>query len=202
MRVRGSRAYRAQQDSHLVALVAEGDATALEALYDRYGEAAWSLALRILTDQSLAEDVVREVFLSLWREARRFDPARGTVATYLLSTTHHRAVDVVRREENLRRRHGPEEALALAPDQPSGLEDEVEVAERRSRIRAALAELPEPQREALMLAYFGGYTQQEIASLVGVPLGTVKTRMAAGMRRLKDELREAGRQEQFPWTRR
>jgi RNA polymerase sigma factor (sigma-70 family) len=202
MRVRGSRAYRAQQDSHLVALVAEGDATALEALYDRYGEAAWSLALRILTDQSLAEDVVREVFLSLWREARRFDPARGTAATYLLSTTHHRAVDVVRREENLRRRHGPEEALALAPDQPSGLEDEVEVAERRSRIRAALAELPEPQREALMLAYFGGYTQREIASLVGVPLGTVKTSMAAGMRRLRDELREADRQEQFPWTRR
>lgn len=202
MRVRGSRAYRAQQDSHLVALVAEGDATALEALYDRYGEAAYSLALQILTDQSLAEGVVREVFLSLWREARRFDPARGTVATYLLTTTHHRAVDVVRREENLRRRHGPEEVLALAPDQPLGLDDEVEVAERRSRIRAALAELPEPQREALMLAYFGGYTQQEIASLVGVPLGTVKTRMAAGMRRLKDELREAGRQEQFPWTRR
>jgi RNA polymerase sigma factor (sigma-70 family) len=202
MRVRGSRAYRAQQDSHLVALVAEGDATALEALYDRYGEAAWSLALRILTDQSLAEDVVREVFLSLWREARRFNPARGTVATYLLSTTHHRAVDVVRREENLRRRHGPEEAPALAPDQPSGLEDDVEVAERRRLIRAALAEMPEPHREALMLAYFGGYTQREIASLVGVPLGTVKTRMAAGMRRLKDELREADRQEQFPWTRR
>jgi RNA polymerase sigma factor (sigma-70 family) len=202
MRVRGSRAYRAQQDSHLVALVAEGDATALEALYDRYGKAAYSLALRILTDQSLAEDVVREVFLSLWREARRFEPARGTVATYLLSTTHHRAVDVVRREENLRRRHGPEEVLALAPDHPSGLDDEVEVAERRNQIRAALAALPEPQREALMLAYVGGYTQREIASLVGVPLGTVKTRMAAGMRRLKDELREAGRQEQFPWTRR
>ncbi|HEX8862129.1 MAG TPA: sigma-70 family RNA polymerase sigma factor [Actinomycetes bacterium] len=201
MRVRGSRAYRAPQDSHLVALVAEGDATALEALYDRYGEAAWSLALRILADQSLAEAVVREVFLSLWREARRFDPARGTVATYLLSTTHHRAVDMVRREENLRRRHGPEKVLALAPDEPSGLDDEVEVGGLiRSRIRTALAGLPEPQREALMLAYFGGYTQREIASLAGVPLDTVKARMAAGMRRLKDELREAGRQEQFPWT--
>jgi RNA polymerase sigma factor (sigma-70 family) len=203
MRVRSSRAYRAQQDSHLVALVAEGDATALETLYDRYGMAAYSLALRILTDQGLAEDVVREVFLSLWREARRFDPARGTVATYLLSATHHRAVDVVRREENLRRRHGPEEVLAPAPDQPSGLDDEVEVGGLiRSQIRAALGALPEPQREALMLAYVGGYTQREIASLVGVPLGTVKTRIAAGMRRLKDELREAGRQEQFPWTRR
>ncbi len=203
MRMRGSRAYRAQQDSHLVALVAEGDATALEALYDRYGEAAWSLALRILGDQSLAEAVVREVFLSLWREARRFDPARGTVATYLLSTTHHRAVDMVRREENLRRRHGPGDVLAPAPDEPSGLDDEVEARGLiRSRIRTALAGLPEPQREALMLAYFGGYTQREIASLAGVPLDTVKTRMAAGMRRLKDELREASRQEQFPWTRR
>jgi RNA polymerase sigma factor (sigma-70 family) len=200
--VRGSKAHRAQQDSQLVALVAEGDATALEALYDRYGKAAYSLALRILTDQNLAEDVVQEVFLSLWRDARRFDPARGTVATYLLSMTHHRSVDVVRREENLRRRHGPDEALTLLADQASDLEDEVEVAERRTQIRAALAGLPEPQQGALMLAHFGGYTQREIASLAGIPLGTVKTRMAAGMRRLKDELREAGRQEQFPWTRR
>jgi RNA polymerase sigma-70 factor, ECF subfamily len=200
--VRGSKAYRAQRDSQLVALVAQGDATALEALYERYGKAAYSLALGILTDQSLAEDVVQEVFLSLWREARRFDPARGTVATYLLSMTHHRSVDVVHREENLRRRHGPEEALALAAGQASDLEDEVEFAERRIQMRAALAALPEPQREALMLAYFGGYTQREIASLAGIQLATVKTRMAAGMRRLKDELREAGRQEQFPWTRR
>ena len=200
--MRGSKAYRGQRDSELVALVAEGDAAALEALYDRYGKAAYSLALRILTDQTLAEDVVQEVFLSLWRSARRFDPSRGTVGTYLLSMTHHRSVDVVRREENLRRRQGPEEALALASDPRPGIDEQLEASERRTRIRAALAELPEQQREALMLAYFGGYTQREIASLVGIPLGTVKTRMAAGMRRLKDELREAGRQEQFPWTRR
>lgn len=200
--MRGSKAHRGQQDSQLVALVAEGDAAALQGLYDRYGKAAYSLARRILTDETLAEDVVQEVVLSLWRNARRFDPSRGTVGTYLLSMTHHRSVDVVRREENLRRRRGPEEALALTSDPRADIEEGVEAAERRSQVRAALAELPEPQREALLLAYFGGYTQREVASLVGVPLGTVKTRMAAGMRKLKDALREAGQQEQFPWTRR
>jgi RNA polymerase sigma factor (sigma-70 family) len=201
--VLGSKAYRGQQDTQLVALVAEGDAAALEALYDRYGTAAYSLALRILTDQNLAADVVQEVFLSLWRDARRFDPSRGRVGTYLLSMTHHRSVDVVRREENLRGRQGPEEAVILVSDAAGAdTEEEFEVAERRARVRTALAELPESQREALMLAYFGGYTQREIASLVGIPAGTVTTRMAAGMRRLKDDLREAGRQEQFPWTRR
>lgn len=199
--MRGSRAYRGQRDSQLVALVAEEDPIALEALYDRYGAAAYSLAMRILTDQRLAEEVVQEVFLSLWRDARRFDPARGTVATYLLSTTRHRSVDVVRREEHLRRSQGHDEVVP-PPGQAPGPGDEVEVAERRGQIRAALAGLPAAQREALLLAYFGGYTQREIASLEGIPLDTVKTRMAAGMRRLKDELREAVRQEQFPWTRR
>jgi len=198
--VRGAKAYRGFQDDQLAALVAEGDAGALEALCDRYGKAAYSLARRILTDGTLAEDVVKEVFLSLWRGAGRFDPSRGTVATYLLSMTHHRSVDVVRREENLRRRLGPAEAIGLERDTRTDAEEGIEAAERRAQIRAALAELPEPQREALLLAYFGGYTQREVASLVGVPLGTVKTRMAAGMRKLKDALREAGHQEQLPWT--
>jgi len=199
-RVRGSKAYRGLQDDQLVALVARGDAEALEALYDRYGKAAYSLARRILTDGTLAQDVVQEAFVSLWRDAGRFDPSRGAVATYLLSMTHHRSVDVVRREENLRRRLGPAEAIGLEGDTRMTVEEGVEAAERRGQVRAALADLPEPQREALLLAYFVGYTQREVASLVGVPLGTVKTRMAAGMRKLKDALREAGHQEQFPWT--
>jgi RNA polymerase sigma factor (sigma-70 family) len=200
--VRGPKAYRGQQDGQLVVLVAEGDPAALEALYDRYGRAAYSLARRILTDGSRAEDVVREVFLSLWRDARRWDLSRGTVGIHLLSMTHHRSVDLVRKEENLRRRRGPEEALALGPDRKLYVEEGVEAAERRARVRAAIAGLPDPQREALLLAYFGGYTQREVASVVGVPLGMVKTRMAAGMRKLKDSLRETGQQEQFPWTRR
>jgi RNA polymerase sigma-70 factor (ECF subfamily) len=198
--VRGT-AYRGLQDGQLVQLVAEKDADALEVLYERYGKVAYSLARRILTDEVLAQDVVQEVFLSLWRNAGRFDAARGTVATYLLSMTHHRAVDVVRREENLRRRRTSDEVLEFQPDPNPGVEAEAEAAERRSEVRAALAQLPPAQREALALAYFGGYTQREVATLVGVPLGTVKTRMAAGMRKLEQALREAGHEEQQPWTR-
>jgi RNA polymerase sigma factor (sigma-70 family) len=197
-RVRG-RAYRGLGDGQLVELVAQKDAGALESLYERYGRAAYSLARRILAEETLAQEVVQEVFLSLWRTAGRFDAGRGTVATYLLAMTHHRAVDVVRREENLRRYRAAEEALEQEPDPGARVEDEVELAERRAEVRAALAELPPAQREALLLAYFGGYTQREVAALVGVPLGTVKTRMAAGMRRLKATLQDAGREEQ-PWT--
>jgi len=198
--VRGT-AYRGLQDGELVELVAQKDAGALEALYERYGRPAYSLARRILTEETLAQDVVQEVFLSLWRDARRFDAGRGTVATYLLSMTHHRAVDVVRREENLRRWRTSEEGLELEADPKVRVEDEVLTSERRAEVRSVLQELPAAQREALLLAYFGGYTQREVAALVGVPLGTVKTRMAAGMRKMKAALRDAGREEQQPWTR-
>jgi RNA polymerase sigma factor (sigma-70 family) len=197
--VRG-KAYRGLTDGQLVELVAEKDAGALEALYDRYGRAAYSLARRILTDETLAQDVVQEVFLSLWRDARRFDAGRGTVATYLLSMTHHRAVDVVRREENLRRWRTSDAGLEREPDPKVRVDDEAEAGERRAEVRAALGELPAAQREALALAYFGGYTQREVAALVGVPLGTVKTRMAAGMRKMKEALQDAGTEE-HPWTR-
>ena len=192
--------YEGLRDGQLVELVAQQDAGALEALYDRYGRAAYSLARRILTEETLAQEVVQEVFLSLWRDARRFDAGRGTVATYLLSMTHHRAVDVVRREENLRRWRTSDEGLELEPDPKARVEDEVEASERRAEVRAALAELPAAQREALLLAYFGGYTQREVAALVGVPLGTVKTRMAAGMRKMRQALQDAGTEE-LPWTR-
>ena len=194
------KAYRGLRDGQLVELVAQKDASALEALYDRYGRASYSLARRILTEETLAQDVVQEVFLSLWRDAHRFDAGRGTVATYLLSMTHHRAVDVVRREENLRRWRTSDEGLEFAPDPKARVEDQVEAGERRAEVRAALGELPAAQREALLLAYFGGYTQREVAALVGVPLGTVKTRMAAGMRKMKQALQDAGTEE-LPWTR-
>ena len=124
--------------------MAQKDAGALEALYDRYGRAAYSLARRILTEETLAQDVVQEVFLSLWRDARRFDAGRGTVATYLLSMTHHRAVDVVRREENLRRWRTSDEGLELAPDPKARVEDEVEASERRAEVRAALSRTCRP----------------------------------------------------------
>ncbi len=193
--------YQGLRDGQLVELVARKDAGALEALYKRYGRPAYSLARRILTEEMLAQDVVQEVFLSLWREAGRFDAGRGTVATYLLSMTHHRSVDVVRREESLHRWRTSDEGLELEPDPKARVEDQAEASERRAEVRAALKDLPDVQREALLLAYFGGYTQREVAALAGVPLGTVKTRMAAGMRKMKAALRDAGREEQQPWTR-
>jgi RNA polymerase sigma factor (sigma-70 family) len=199
-RVRGAKVYRSLQDAQLVALVAERDGGALEALYDRYGKPAYSLARRIVADDLLAQDVVQEVFLSLWRDAGRFDPGKGSVATYLLALTHHRAVDVVRREENLRRRRTGDESLVGEADPKADVQGAVELGDRQQRVRQALKDLPDTQRQALALAYFGGYTQREVAALVGVPLGTVKTRMAAGMRKLKDALIEGERETPSPWT--
>ncbi len=180
--------YAGLDDRALVARVTEGDGGALEALYGRYGRACFGLARRILADEQFAQDVVQEVFLTVWRDASRFDAARGGFSTWLLSMTHHKAVDAVRREENLRKRRSTAEVLEGREYDGPDVDDEVWSLLRRSRVRAALQTLPAPQREALTLAYFGGYTQREIAGLTSTPLGTVKTRMLAGMRRLRDSL--------------
>ena len=181
-------AYDGLDDRGLVALVTEGDGGALEALYGRYGRACFGLARRILADDQFAQDVVQEVFLTVWRDASRFDVARGGFSTWLLSMTHHKAVDCVRREENLRKRRTTADALEHTESDAPKVEDAVWSLLRRERVREVLATLPDPQREALTLAYFGGYTQREIAGLTATPLGTVKTRMLAGMRRMKDSL--------------
>lgn len=178
----------ANSDAGLVARVCRGDGPALEALYDRYGRPCFGLARRILADETLAQDVVQEVFLTLWRDASRFDASRGAFATWLLSMTHHKAVDVVRREENLRKRRTAAEELEVRESLEPQVHDEVWSSFRRERVREALKSLPESQRLVLEMSYFGGYTQREIAGLVGMPLGTVKTRMLAGMRRLRSQL--------------
>jgi RNA polymerase sigma factor (sigma-70 family) len=179
--------YASLGDAALGALVAERDGLALEALYDRYGTACYSLARRIAVDLQLAQDVVQEVFLTLWHNAGRFDGERGSLSTYLLSITHHKAVDAVRKEERQRSRRAPAEVLELT-DSGQDVAEETWTELRRSKVRGALAELPQPQRETLVLAYFGGYTQQEIARLTDTPLGTVKTRTLAALRRLKTSL--------------
>ena len=183
-----AQGYAALEDPALCALVVDGDGSALEALYDRHGRAAYALARRVLNDDQLAQDVVQEVFLAVWRDARRYDPSRGTFPTWLLTMTHHRAVDSVRREENLRKRRAPADALDLTAATEPGTDEAAWETVRRDHVRAALADLPESQREALGLAYYGGYTQREIAMLTGSPLGTVKTRMLTGMKRLREVL--------------
>jgi RNA polymerase sigma-70 factor (ECF subfamily) len=176
-----------QDDRALIGMVSEGDGRALEVLYQRYGKACYSLARRILVDQQHAEDTVQEVFLTLWRDCSRFDPQKGAFSSWLLSMTHHKAVDAVRREETLRKRRAAPDVLEEAPT-PGEVDDEVWSTLRGERVRAALMSLPEPQRQALGLAYFGGYTQREIAGLTSTPLGTVKTRMLAGMQRMQAAL--------------
>lgn len=183
-----AQGYAALEDPALVALVVDGDGSALEALYGRYGRPAYALARRILNDDQLAQDVVQEVFLTVWRDATRYDASRGGFSTWLLTMTHHKAVDSVRREENLRKRRAPDGVLEFTESGDPRVEEEVWEVLRRDRVRAALADLPDAQREALGLAYFGGYTQREIAKLTDTPLGTVKTRMLAGMKRLRDVL--------------
>lgn len=181
------RGQGAEEDASLITRVAEGETAALEGLYQRYGRVAYSLARRILGDDQLAQDVVQEVFLTVWRDAIKFDSARGQVSTWLLTMTHHKAVDSVRKEENLRKRREPADVLDFR-DGGINVDDDVWSGIKRERVRAALGRLPEVQRQALGLAYFGGYTQREIAKLTDTPLGTVKTRMLAGMRRMRDAL--------------
>jgi RNA polymerase sigma-70 factor (ECF subfamily) len=175
-------------DEALLALVARSDNDALAALYDRYGRQAYALALRILRDAALAEDAVQDAFLTVWRTAPSFDRTRGSVSTWLLTIVHRRAVDVVRRED--RRRASPlDDAPVAAGD---ATDEAAELREQRVRVRAALDGLTPSEREALELAYYGGLSQSEIAERLGVPLGTVKSRMFAGLGKLRDTLRDHG----------
>jgi RNA polymerase sigma-70 factor (ECF subfamily) len=177
-------------DAELLRRVRAGERDAVDALYDRFRRPAFALARRILADDVLAEDVLQDVFLGVWRDPGAFDASRGSVSSWLLAQVHHKAVDAVRREESQRRRIGrAQEELGLAaPTAARDVEDEAWDRVVSERVRRALRVLPTAQREALTLAYYGGYTQREVAALTGAPLGTVKTRMLAGMRRLKDEL--------------
>ncbi len=183
-----TQGYAALEDVALCALVSEGDGSALEALYGRYGRISYALARRIIGDEQFAQDVVQEVFLTVWRDATRYDAARGGFSTWLLTMTHHKAVDAVRREESLRKRRAPVDEIDLTGADSPDVDDEVWTLLRRDRVRTALGELPAVQREVLGLAYFGGYTQREIAKITDTPLGTVKTRMLSAMRKLRDEL--------------
>lgn len=171
-------------DEAVVALAARGEETALAELYDRYGRVAYGLAVRILRDQSLAEDAVQEAFLAVWRSADRFMPERAKASTWILTLVHRRAVDLVRREE--RRRTDPLEVVA--PASGDAADEATWLRFERERVQDALKLLPDPQREALELAYYGGFTQSELAERLGQPLGTVKSRMFAGLSRLRQLL--------------
>jgi RNA polymerase sigma factor (sigma-70 family) len=177
-------------DEALVALVARGDEAALGELYDRVGRIAYGLALRILRDDRLAEDAVQEGFLAVWRSAAAFRAERAKASTWILTLVHRRAVDLVRREE--RRRAEPlAEETAAAGGTTEATDEAAWLRFERERVQAALGQLPDVQREALELAYYGGFSQSELAERLGVPLGTIKSRMFAGLARLRELLDES-----------
>src|SRR4051812_8845570 len=182
-------------DEALVALAARSEQTALAELYDRYGRPAYGLALRILRDESLAEDAVQEAFLALWRTASRFVPEKGKASTWILTLVHRRAVDTVRREQ---RRRADTLEQAAEPATGSGVDEEAWLRPQRERVQSALRQLPDQQREALELAYYGGFTQSELAERLGQPLGTIKSRMFMGLSRLRELLGET--MMEMSWT--
>jgi RNA polymerase sigma-70 factor (ECF subfamily) len=175
------------QDLELHRRLSAGDRAAFDELYRRFGSAAYGLALRITAQQAIAQEVVQDAFLALWRAPEAFDPARGAFRSFFLSLVHHRAVDAVRREERMRRR--TERASNLEPVRGEDVADEVVESAylrvRRKQVREALTTLPPEQRQVVELAYFGGYTQTRIAEALGIPVGTVKTRTLAAMRKLR-----------------
>jgi RNA polymerase sigma-70 factor (ECF subfamily) len=181
-------------DEALIALLERGQEDALAELYDRYGQVAYSLAFRMLRNETLAEDAVQEAFLTVWRKAAAFVPERAKASTWLLTIVHRRAVDLVRREE--RRRTEPFAEGVEAASAEGSAADVAWLRLQRERVQDALRRLPDEQREALELAYYGGFTQSELAERLGQPLGTIKSRMFAGLSRLRELLGDVQTEEE------
>jgi RNA polymerase sigma factor (sigma-70 family) len=184
-----ARSFAHLSDEAIVALLARSDESALAELYDRFGRVAYGLALRVLRDEKLAEDAVQEAFLAAWRNADRFVPERAKASTWLLTFVHRRAVDLVRRED---RRRAEPLAEELQPARTSSAEEDAWLRFERERVQAALRQLPDQEREALELAYYGGFSQSELAERLGQPVGTIKSRMFTGLARLRELLAEPG----------
>jgi RNA polymerase sigma-70 factor (ECF subfamily) len=178
-------------DGDLLVGVKAGDAAAFALLYDRHSRAAYGLAHRILGEPTAAEDVVQEAFLTVWRQAATYGPERGTVRAWLLAIVHHRAIDHVRRRSYREERQQALDAVADPPDSADTWEQARQSVEGQ-HVREALEHLPPDQRRSITLAYFGGYTHDEIARLLGVPLGTVKGRLRIGLQKMRGYLDKQG----------
>jgi RNA polymerase sigma-70 factor (ECF subfamily) len=186
-------------DADLIGRAAQGDARALEVLYDRYSGVVFSFALRIVADRQLAEEILQEAFFRAWQQGGNFSAGRGSFITWLLSITHNLSIDEIRKRRRRPQKadsEEPEQVLASVPDTGSGadVEDEVWLGALRETIGEALATLPPAQRQAIEMAYFRGMTQREISEALNEPLGTIKTRMRLGLQKLKDALGSDGAQ--------
>lgn len=177
-------------DATLVVSIGRYHEDALAEVYRRHAGAVFALSRRLLSDRTLAEEIVQEVFLRLWNDPDRFDPQRGSLRSYLLAQCHGRSVDLIRSESSRRRRE--EKELTLAAEAGYDLEREVWDMAVGDRVKNALRELPEGEREAILLAYFGGHTYREVADLLDTPEGTVKSRIRSGLKRMRGDLAAVG----------
>jgi RNA polymerase sigma-70 factor (ECF subfamily) len=179
-------------DEELMMLVRRADSRAFALVYDRHCDAAFGLAYRMVGTRGLAEDVVQEAFLALWRGAARYDAARGSLRSWVLGIVHNRAIDALRRTLAHERRRASDEGLERTVPAVDRTDAEALRKDDARFVRAALQTLPADQRRVVELAYFSGYTHTEIAEVIDVPLGTVKGRMRLGLRKLRDELDREG----------
>jgi RNA polymerase sigma-70 factor, ECF subfamily len=171
----------------LLARVAEGDKSAFAELYDRSASRVLGLVVRLLRDSAQSEEVTQEIFLEVWQNAKRYDAAKGSAITWILTMSHRRAVDRIRSSQSSRVRDTRIGLRDLETEYDS-VSESVEIRVENERVGQALLRLTELQRQAVTLAYYGGYSHSEVAELLKVPIGTVKTRLRDGMIRLRDEL--------------
>lgn len=175
-------------DEDLMVLVGDGEARALEVIFRRHGTPAFSLAYRMCGRRVMAEEIVQEAFLSVWRQGGHYDRARGSVRSWILSVVHNRAIDAFRRENLSTGRNYPADQALLQLPAAERTDVEVERLDEASEIRRALTELPPEQRQVIELAYFGGFSHTEIAGMLSLPAGTVKGRMRLGLTKLRTSL--------------
>jgi RNA polymerase sigma-70 factor (ECF subfamily) len=177
-------------DEDLMQLVRRGDTLAFEVVYERHATAAFSLAYRMTGTRNVAEDVVQEAFLSLWRSGARYDRARGSVRTWVLGIVHNRAIDALRRSMVHDRRRASDEGIEERFEARERTDVEAARREEAGTVRGALSSLPADQSQVIELAYFGGFTHTEIADMLEAPVGTVKGRMRLGLKKMKAQLGE------------
>lgn len=181
------------EDTDLCSMAASGDGRALEVLYDRYSRIVMSFSMRMLSEPAAAEELTQEVFFRAWRQAGTYKAGRGTFATWLLSITHNMAIDELRKRKRRPQRADLDDPVATISnivDSERSIDDHAWIGVLRDEMRAALAYLPDAQRQPIELAYFRGLTQREVAEVLNEPLGTIKTRMRLGMRKLREQMEE------------
>ena len=184
--------YQVLEDQELLVRIAAGDKDALEALYERYSSAVYSLARYMLRSEAVAEEATQDVFLNIWLKAASYSSSRGQPKTWIMSVAHHKVIDVIRSRRRAAAISDPKEyeTLDLLPSGEVATDVAVERNLEAERVREALSRLPPAQQEVINLAYFNGLSQSEIAARLGQPLGTVKTRARLALQKLREELRQ------------